>query len=735
MDIYGGGRQSTSVPAGSMPGTSATNASPAASNFSTTGFSNPSTSYGSALPAGTIGAVNAVNMDEYNQNIATPNMIDTYTASSPQQSGALIPAAERDSRAMLEALEQQTVNAPLTPGRSEASQLMFDPEMPSTMTAPTYSSNAFNASPTSLGAFAQNNPQFSVPDMLPEINVTADRLTDMVSPADKAATAIQDPEVLAAERDAQQQALQDARDAELGLSGLSPGSLAQSTAAAQAAQDALSLSTDPETGLTGQSAAAQAAQAEAMQAAAAQSAYDSDIAAAQAEDDANDGDDGDDGGDGDDGSDGGSDGGGEGGGGGDAEKRGGRIVEHALKKVRRYAIGGGVDDDPLVQQALDATAPRDEATYGSVMRPFEPSWRDKIGAYLFDQTSGSPVSRRAVEGLVGSTGLGNTGLSVADVVPGGQVLAAQEALREGDYKGAAMAVMPIPGASKLGPLARSAAPIKAYHGSPHDFDKFDLSKIGTGEGAQAYGHGLYFAEHEPTAKFYRDTLSPNQAINDLPGYSQGAAQLIRNKGDIGEQMFRQHYADLGPEKVEQAIAEAKAAIANPPTGHMYEVGIHADPEHLLNWDKQLKEQPENVVRSLQERGLINMSENVGPSSAGVIRPLGWTEDVGRLSGEKLYRRLSENQLAGFDRKGAEALASKELNSAGIPGIKYLDQGSRAAGDGSRNYVVFDDRIISIAKKYGIPLAAASAIFEASNPRPAMASEAPVDRALTLTRGR
>ncbi len=49
--------------------------------------------------------------------------------------------------------------------------------------------------------------------------------------------------------------------------------------------------------------------------------------------------------------------------------------------------------------------------------------------------------------------------------------------------------------------------ITAYHGSPHDFDRFDLSKIGTGEGAQAYGHGLYFAENEGVAKGYRDTLS------------------------------------------------------------------------------------------------------------------------------------------------------------------------------------------------------------------------------------
>ena len=41
--------------------------------------------------------------------------------------------------------------------------------------------------------------------------------------------------------------------------------------------------------------------------------------------------------------------------------------------------------------------------------------------------------------------------------------------------------------------------IRAYHGSPHDFDRFDMSKIGTGEGAQAYGHGLYLAESPAVA--------------------------------------------------------------------------------------------------------------------------------------------------------------------------------------------------------------------------------------------
>ena len=43
----------------------------------------------------------------------------------------------------------------------------------------------------------------------------------------------------------------------------------------------------------------------------------------------------------------------------------------------------------------------------------------------------------------------------------------------------------------------------AYHGSPHRFDKFTLDKIGTGEGAQAYGWGLYFAGNKEVADWYR----------------------------------------------------------------------------------------------------------------------------------------------------------------------------------------------------------------------------------------
>jgi hypothetical protein len=53
--------------------------------------------------------------------------------------------------------------------------------------------------------------------------------------------------------------------------------------------------------------------------------------------------------------------------------------------------------------------------------------------------------------------------------------------------------------------------IIAFHGSGADFDEFRLEMIGTGEGAQAYGYGLYFTDSEDIAKFYRDTISRGQS--------------------------------------------------------------------------------------------------------------------------------------------------------------------------------------------------------------------------------
>ena len=89
--------------------------------------------------------------------------------------------------------------------------------------------------------------------------------------------------------------------------------------------------------------------------------------------------------------------------------------------------------------------------------------------------------------------------------------------------------------------------ITAYHGSPHDFERFDMSKI-SGQGQQAYGHGLYFAEHEPSAKEH--------------------------------------------------------------AGHMYEVRINAHPDHFIDWDKPIKDHSD-LVRSVAKNLGVNENAKGG----------------------------------------------------------------------------------------------------------------------------
>jgi hypothetical protein len=132
-------------------------------------------------------------------------------------------------------------------------------------------------------------------------------------------------------------------------------------------------------------------------------------------------------------------------------------------------------------------------------------------------------------------------------------------------------------------------------------------------------------------------------------------------------------------------------------GRMYEVGIHADPQRFLDWDKPLSEQPARVIESLNDWGRAHHGYDKD------IREV-WKGAGKGIPGPSVYSSFVAHA-------GSEPAATVALREAGIPGIKYLDQGSRTAGEGSRNYVVFDDKIIDILRKYGIaglaPLGAAA----------------------------
>lgn len=260
-------------------------------------------------------------------------------------------------------------------------------------------------------------------------------------------------------------------------------------------------------------------------------------------------------------------------------------------------------------------------------------------------------------------------------------------------------------------LHEAAAPaIRAYHGSPHDFDRFSSSKIGTGEGNQAYGHGLYFAENEDVARRYRDRLSTPTGIlvdstgAEVAGLSDAdkltvgvAAEDPHIRGDIDKAIAYNEFWEKrwdGPQG--QTMRDAALALRrwrdrghtirvdNP--GKVYETRLNADPEHFLDWDTELRSQSPKVQEAMRRY---------------------WTDsrlpgDPMALKGHELHEEMTaaNARYGSSPSVGAEMIA-KDLRHAGIPGIRDYDAGSRDRSKGTRNYVVFDDSLIDVLKKYGL----------------------------------
>ena len=271
-----------------------------------------------------------------------------------------------------------------------------------------------------------------------------------------------------------------------------------------------------------------------------------------------------------------------------------------------------------------------------------------------------------------------------------------------------------------------------WHGSPHSFDKFDMSKIGTGEGAQAYGHGLYLAEAQDVAKGYKEALSNPEVV--LRSGERISNPAVGTNEDVAKAWLEEQFLKGSETPFDDAIArlnKLKGAANNPKQfegaadvlnqwknegatvdlgGSLYKVDLPDEQiAKMLDWDKPLSEQPQAVQDALHQAALVNFETNIGPKASGEIGDLGWTKNVKSMSGEDLYRKLTEGSftdemfLQGAKKGEAQAVISEKLRQAGIPGIQYLDQASRGAGDGTRNYVVFSDEIPQILERNGTPL--------------------------------
>lgn len=298
-------------------------------------------------------------------------------------------------------------------------------------------------------------------------------------------------------------------------------------------------------------------------------------------------------------------------------------------------------------------------------------------------TAGNVVKQRVGEALGLRDGVNETEAKLEGI---GELV--------GPIGGKALAMVPMPNFGAL----------TAYHGSPHLFDKFDMSKIGTGEGAQAYGHGLYFAENPNTAATYAGIAPHKINVN---------GEFITSGGDIHDPITKawrevtaafdgghvnpfktakERLADKwGPKNDTDKAAievikdwQSKGATVEK-GGNLYEVDIpdeHID--RMLDYDKPLREQGENLQKLAELLPANDIS-----ASGHIIQDGKWVEPID-LTGQQIYQRLS----AIYSPKSV----SKILNDIGIPGIKYWDQFSRETGKGTRNFVLFDDSIPKILNR-------------------------------------
>ena len=244
-------------------------------------------------------------------------------------------------------------------------------------------------------------------------------------------------------------------------------------------------------------------------------------------------------------------------------------------------------------------------------------------------------------------------------------------------------------------INESLGAVTAWHGSPHKFDKFDMSKIGTGEGAQAYGHGIYMAEAPETAQMYRASVQNGPAFGLEDGPTKGIATLLAAKGSKGEEMARKAYANLG-ENLEPTIAKAREAVDS--QSHLYKVDIPDEAvAKFLDWDKPLSQQSKEVQAALQKAGISVDKQALGQFDDALLSALEGTGSTTlprhpiNPAGESVYRKL-----------GGPDVAADKLRALGIPGIRYLDGGSRGAGAGTSNYVLFDDKLPRILETNGKP---------------------------------
>lgn len=275
---------------------------------------------------------------------------------------------------------------------------------------------------------------------------------------------------------------------------------------------------------------------------------------------------------------------------------------------------------------------------------------------------------------------------------------------------------------------------RVWHGSPHRFAKFSTAKIGSGEGAQAYGHGLYFSSRRKVAEWYKKTLETKGAAkpyHTFDGKVVDADYIKRltatNDPELTE--FLEHYSYLlrwGTDDVRGVLdkkidrlkearekAQARLTIYQTRKSDPKWPSRHTD-SRIANYEKEVADREKDIKREEAMKARITFVEGERKGQLYEVeipeddtfllwdkplseQPKAVREAIGASENEKQTGRDYYHSKAAS--KGGSKAASEYLHSLGISGNKYLDGVSRSAGEGHYNYVVFRDDSAEIIQTY------------------------------------
>jgi hypothetical protein len=248
---------------------------------------------------------------------------------------------------------------------------------------------------------------------------------------------------------------------------------------------------------------------------------------------------------------------------------------------------------------------------------------------------------------------------------------------------------------RIAAALRKTAPIAeldVYHGTPHRFPEteanplgeFDASKIGTGEGQQVYGHGIYLAEAQDVGDSYRRALTPHQVTSDAAQSLANYAVRQRREPEAAIQWLekeRKAYKETPPPETMKQYDDAIAILRKgnvEKVGNLYKADLPDEMiDRMVDYDAPIGSQSEPVKQALR-----------------------------KAFGDYAIKYASGNNMTWKDFKSMfgftdEAKFSEQMQKSGIPGIRYLDAGSRGKdGTGTRNFVVFpgEEKKVKILKR-------------------------------------